>query len=47
MLTLARFGRWDELLAEPRPAPQHVYLNGIWHYVRGLALTRAKRLDDA
>ena len=47
MLTLARFGRWDELLAEPRPDPAHLYLTGIWHYSRGLAHTRAGRHDEA
>ena len=47
MLTLARFGRWDPLLAEPKPDPDHVYLTGIWHYVRGLAQTRAGELDEA
>ncbi len=37
MLTLARFGRWDPLLAEPRPDEGHVFLIGVWHYTRGLA----------
>ena len=37
ILTLARFGRWDGLLAEPKPDPEHVYLAGVWHYARGLA----------
>ena len=34
---LTRFGRWDEMLSEPGPAGQHVYLKGIWHYARGIA----------
>jgi tetratricopeptide (TPR) repeat protein len=37
---LARFGRWDELLAEPRPAEDLLYPTGIWHYARGLAWAR-------
>jgi hypothetical protein len=41
MLTLARFGRWDEILAEPKPDPKLVYMTGIFHYVRGLALSHA------
>jgi tetratricopeptide (TPR) repeat protein len=47
MLTLARFGRWDSLLAEPEPAPEHVYLVGIWHYTRGLAFVRSGQQGDA
>ena len=34
---LARFGQWDELLAEPAPASGNLFLTGAWHYVRGLA----------
>jgi tetratricopeptide (TPR) repeat protein len=47
MLTLARFGRFDELLAEPRPDPEHVYVMGIWRYTRGLAFARTGRLEAA
>ncbi len=46
-LTLARFGRWDAILGTPRPDPRHRYLNGVWHYTRGLALVRTGRLADA
>jgi tetratricopeptide (TPR) repeat protein len=35
---LARFGRWDEILAAPRPPAERRYLTGAWHYVRGVAL---------
>jgi tetratricopeptide (TPR) repeat protein len=47
ILTLARFGRWDALLAEPMPAPEHVYLVGVHHYARGLAFVRRGQLDEA
>jgi tetratricopeptide (TPR) repeat protein len=40
MLTMARFGQWDALLAEPRPDDAEVYMTGIWHYTRGLAEVR-------
>ncbi|HEY3119686.1 MAG TPA: hypothetical protein VGL15_03620, partial [Vicinamibacteria bacterium] len=33
---LTRFGRWDEMLAEPAPADRFLYLTGVWHYGRGL-----------
>ncbi|MEJ2205261.1 MAG: hypothetical protein P8170_14255 [Gemmatimonadota bacterium] len=35
--TLARFGRWEELLAEPGPPEDLVYARGIWHFTRVLA----------
>lgn len=38
---LVRFGRWDALLAEPRPDADLLYPTGIWHYARGLALLRS------
>jgi tetratricopeptide (TPR) repeat protein len=44
---LARFGKWDEVLAEPAPADRHVYLTGVWHYARGLALSAKGRMDEA
>lgn len=44
---LARFGRWEEVLAEPRPDLDLVYPIGIWHYARGYALARTGRLDAA
>jgi tetratricopeptide (TPR) repeat protein len=34
---LTRFGRWDEMLAEPAPEDRFLYLKGTWHYARGLA----------
>jgi tetratricopeptide (TPR) repeat protein len=37
-LTLARFGRWEELLREPAPPAELRYASGLWHYARGLAL---------
>jgi tetratricopeptide (TPR) repeat protein len=37
MLALARFGRWDEVLALPAPSEKLVYVRGAWHYARGLA----------
>jgi tetratricopeptide (TPR) repeat protein len=44
---LARFGKWDEVLAEPAPADRHLYLKGVWHYARGLALLGKGQLDEA
>jgi hypothetical protein len=33
-----RFGRWEEILAEPRPAEDAPHALGLWHYARGRAL---------
>jgi tetratricopeptide (TPR) repeat protein len=37
LLTHARFGDWDAVLAEPAPPAELRYLRGMWHYARGLA----------
>jgi tetratricopeptide (TPR) repeat protein len=44
---LTRFGKWDEMLAEPAPADRFLYLKGTWHYARGLALLGKGQLDEA
>jgi tetratricopeptide (TPR) repeat protein len=44
---LIRFGRWDELLAEPKPAYDSIFTRGIWHYARGTALAAKGRFDEA
>jgi tetratricopeptide (TPR) repeat protein len=44
---LTRFGKWDEMLAEPAPADRFLYLKGTWHYARGLALLGKGRLEEA
>lgn len=38
---LVRFGDWEMMLAEPQPAEDLLYANGIWHYAQGLARLRA------
>ncbi|MFM8551680.1 MAG: hypothetical protein ACKOCD_05085, partial [Nitrospiraceae bacterium] len=47
MLTLVRFGRWDDLLREPAPKPEWQFTMGLWHYARGLALTATERFGQA
>ena len=47
LLALVQFGRWDELLAEPQPAPELEYSNAIWHYARANAFARKGDLDAA
>jgi tetratricopeptide (TPR) repeat protein len=45
--SLARFGRWDELLAEPAPRAELKYTMGMWHYTRGLAHAAKGRPAEA
>ena len=47
LLTLVRFGRWDEILTEREPGAETPYLRGVWRYARGLALLRTGRADEA
>src|SRR5688572_30763547 len=44
---LARFGKWDEVLAEPIPADRHPYPRAVSHYARGLAHLRKGNLEEA
>jgi tetratricopeptide (TPR) repeat protein len=42
-----RFGRWDDVLALPRPADDLPYTLAMWHHARGLALAAKGRVADA
>ena len=44
---LVRFGKFDEMLAEPAPEASQRYANGMWHYARGMAFSGKGQLDDA
>jgi tetratricopeptide (TPR) repeat protein len=44
---LVRFGKWDEILAEPKPAHDTLFTRGMWHYARGRALAGKGRIDEA
>ena len=45
--SLARFGRWQEVLKEPAPPATNAFLTGSWHYVRGLAFVATGQLQQA
>jgi tetratricopeptide (TPR) repeat protein len=47
LLALARFGRWDEVLAESAPPARMLYVTAAWRYARGLAFTAKGRRDEA
>ncbi|MEO5823962.1 MAG: hypothetical protein ABIT71_25935 [Vicinamibacteraceae bacterium] len=44
---LARFGKWDEILKQPKPPAGSAFLLGAWHYVRGLAFVAKNQLAAA
>jgi tetratricopeptide (TPR) repeat protein len=44
---LARFGKWDAILKEPKPPAASAFLVGAWHYVRGLAFVAKGQLAAA
>jgi tetratricopeptide (TPR) repeat protein len=46
-LVLVRFGKWDEVLAQPTPAKEKTFSRAMSHYARGLALTATGRSDEA
>jgi tetratricopeptide (TPR) repeat protein len=47
LFAYTRFGQWDMILAESRPAEDSLFWTGIWHYARGLAFTATGELGNA
>jgi tetratricopeptide (TPR) repeat protein len=47
IVALVRFGRWDEVLAQPAPPAGWLYTRGVWHYARGLAFNANGQAADA
>ena len=45
--TQARFGKWDQILGEPKPPADQRFVTAIWHYARGLAYTRTRKPAEA
>ena len=45
--TLVRFGKYDEMLAEPAPAAPLKYTRAMWRYSRGIALAAKGRTAEA
>ena len=43
ILTLARFGKWDEALSQPKPPAEQLFAAAMFHYARGMA--HAAKLD--
>ncbi|ADE14693.1 Tetratricopeptide TPR_4 [Nitrosococcus halophilus Nc 4] len=47
LYALVRFGKWAEILREPKPAAPLQYTGGMWHWARGMAFTKLGQLDSA
>ena len=47
VLSLVRFARWEEMLAEPEPHEPFAFARAIWHYGRGVAFAATDREADA
>lgn len=44
---MVRFGRWEEILAEPAPPADLAYPRGTWRYARAMACARTGRVARA
>ncbi|RFF29490.1 hypothetical protein [Wenzhouxiangella sediminis] len=42
-----RFGLWDDIVDDPKPADDLPYMRAIWHYAQGMAAVRSGRQNDA
>jgi tetratricopeptide (TPR) repeat protein len=47
LFAYVRFGKWDEILGQPKPEEDLKFPVGVWHYARAIALTRKGRLAEA
>jgi tetratricopeptide (TPR) repeat protein len=47
LYVMVRFGRWDDVLAAPRPVEQNRFMMGVWHYARGMAYSNTNAKADA
>ena len=45
--TLMRFGRWEEVLAEPEPAKDLPLSQAMWRFMRAVSLTALGRAEEA
>src|SRR5829696_6101291 len=46
-VSLTRFGKWDEILKEPKPDASLKITTGFWHFARGSAYAAAKDTTKA
>ena len=46
-MSLTRFGKWDEILKEPKPDPSLKITTAFWHFARGSAYAASKQIPNA
>jgi tetratricopeptide (TPR) repeat protein len=46
-MVLVRFGKWDDVLAQPTPAKENLYSTAMAHYAKGLALAAKGKPAEA
>jgi tetratricopeptide (TPR) repeat protein len=44
---LTRFGKWDEILHTPKPSYASPFVEGVWHYARGMAYAGLGKFTEA
>jgi tetratricopeptide (TPR) repeat protein len=44
---LIRFGKWEQILNEPKPDDDHPLSQSLWHYARGIAYAATNRVAEA
>jgi tetratricopeptide (TPR) repeat protein len=47
LVSLTRFGKWDEILKEPKPDASLKITTGFWHFARGSAYAASKQTANA
>jgi tetratricopeptide (TPR) repeat protein len=47
ILANVRFGKWQELINMPKPAPHHIYLSLLYHFGRGMGFAAQKNFTAA
>lgn len=47
LVSLTRFGKWDEILKEPQPDPSLKITTAFWHFARGSAYAGTKQTAKA
>lgn len=47
LFTYVRFGRWEDVLAYPKPSGEMPFVQGVWHFARGMAFRAQNDLDAA
>ncbi|HWP90799.1 MAG TPA: hypothetical protein VNN20_01175 [Thermodesulfobacteriota bacterium] len=46
-LIMVRFGRWDDILASPKPDSGMLITTAMWHFARGMAYAAADKVNEA